>query len=84
MVRLKESFIYHGHLYLAKVVHGFLISTIGKLRKVHMKSEHKEYILELLLERLSFFDEMSEQEWIDRNDPKGKEMKLLSEIISEF
>ena len=49
-----------------------------------MKQDHKEYILELLLERLSFFDEMSEQEWIDRNDPKGKEMKLLSEIISEF
>tara|TARA_R100000781_G_scaffold11639_1_gene10575 strand:- start:1621 stop:1770 length:150 start_codon:yes stop_codon:yes gene_type:complete len=49
-----------------------------------MKSKHKEYILELLLERLSFFDEMSEQEWIDRNDPKGKEMKLLSEIIASF
>ena len=49
-----------------------------------MKSEHKEYILELLLERLSFFDEMSEQEWIDRNDPKGKEMKLLSEIMDNF
>ena len=71
-------------LYLAKVVHGFLINTIGKLKKVQMKSEHKEYILELLLERLSFFDEMSEQEWIDRNDPKGKEMKLLSEIIANF
>ena len=49
-----------------------------------MKNEHKEYILEILLERLSFFDEMSEQEWIDRNDPKGKEMKLLSEIIASF
>ena len=49
-----------------------------------MKSEHKEYILEILLERLSFFDEMSEQEWIDRNDPKGKEMKLLSEIIANL
>ena len=84
MVRLKESFIYHGHLYLAKVVHGFLINTIGKLKRVNMKSEHKEYILEILLERLSFFDEMSEQEWIDRNDPKGKEMKLLSEIIASF
>ena len=49
-----------------------------------MKQDHKEYILELLLERLSFFDEMSEQEWIDRNDPKGAEMKLLSEIIASF
>ena len=49
-----------------------------------LKIEHKEYVLELLLERLSFFDEMSEQEWIDRNDPKGKEMKLLSEIIANF
>ena len=84
MVKLKEFFIYHGHLYLAKVVHGFLINTIGKLKRGYMKSEHKEYILEILLERLSFFDEMSEQEWIDRNDPKGKEMKLLSEIISNF
>ena len=49
-----------------------------------MKSEHKEYILEILLERMSFFDEMSEQEWIDRDDPKGEEMKLLSEIIASF
>ena len=49
-----------------------------------MKTEHKEYILEILLERLSFFDEMSEQEWIDRNDPKAKEMQLLAEVISDF
>ena len=49
-----------------------------------MKSEHKEYILELLLERLSFFDEMSEQEWIDRDDPKGLEMKFLNETIDAF
>ena len=49
-----------------------------------MRKENKEYLFDLLQERLSFFDEMSEQEWIDRNDPKGKEMKLLSEIISEF
>tara|TARA_Y100000114_G_scaffold103653_1_gene96816 strand:+ start:140 stop:499 length:360 start_codon:yes stop_codon:yes gene_type:complete len=49
-----------------------------------MKTEHKEYILELLLERLSFFDEMSEQEWIDRDDPNGQEMKLLSEVITSF
>ena len=46
-----------------------------------MKSEHKEYILEILLERMSFFDEMSEQEWIDRADPKGQEMKLLKQTI---
>ena len=49
-----------------------------------MKSEIREYLFEVLLERLSHFDEMSEQEWIDRNDPKGKEMKLLSEIIANF
>ena len=49
-----------------------------------MKSEIREYVVEVLLERLSHFDEMSEQEWIDRNDPKGKEMKLLSEIIASF
>ena len=46
-----------------------------------MKSEHKEYILELLLERLSFFDEMSEQEWEDAADPKGQEMIILAETI---
>ena len=49
-----------------------------------MKSEHREYILEILLERMSFFDEMSNQEWIDRNDPKAKEMQLLAEVISDF
>ena len=49
-----------------------------------MRKENKEYLYDLLQERLSFFDEMSEQEWIDRNDPKGKEMKLLSEIIASF
>ena len=46
-----------------------------------MKSEHKEYILEVLTERLSFFDEMSEQEWIDSNDPNAEEHKLLAEIL---
>ena len=30
---------------------------------------------------LSFFDEMSEQEWIDRNDPNAEEHKLLAEIL---
>ena len=49
-----------------------------------MRKANKEYLYDLLQERLSFFDEMSEQEWIDRNDPKGKEMRLLSEIIANF
>ena len=46
-----------------------------------MKSEIREYLFEVLLERLSHFDEMSEQEWIERNDPKGQEMKLLEQTI---
>ena len=46
-----------------------------------MKSEHKEYILEVLHERLSFLDERTEQEWIDRNDPNAEEHKLLAEIL---
>ena len=49
-----------------------------------MRKENKEYLFDLLQERLSLLDERTEQEWIDRNDPKGEEMKLLSEIISEF
>ena len=46
-----------------------------------MKSEIREYLFEVLLERLSHFDEMSEKEWIERNDPKGQEMKLLKQTI---
>ena len=46
-----------------------------------MKSEIREYLFEVLLERLSHFDEMSKQEWIERNDPKGQEMKLLKQTI---
>ena len=48
---------------------------------IKMKSEIREYLFEVLLERLSHFDEMSEQEWIDRADPKGQEMKLLKQTI---
>ena len=43
-----------------------------------MKQELREYLFEVLLERLSHFDEMSEQEWIERNDPKGQEMKMMT------
>ena len=46
-----------------------------------MKQEVREYLFEVLLERLSHFDEMSEQEWIERNDPKGQEMIILAETI---
>ncbi len=48
------------------------------------KAEVKTYILEVLHERLSFFDERSEQEWIDGADPKGDEMKFLIEVIEYF
>ena len=49
-----------------------------------MKSEHKEYILEVLHERLSLLDERTEQEWIDANDPKALELQLLYEAIVAF
>ena len=49
-----------------------------------MKSEHKEYVLELLFDRLEILDMRSEQDWIEADDPKGNEMKLLSEIIANF
>ena len=55
-----------------------------RIEDLIMKKKHKEYILEVLTERLSFFSEMSKQEWIDRDDPNAKEMKLLSKIISKF
>ena len=49
-----------------------------------MKSEHQEYVLELLFERLEILDMRTEQDWIEADDPKGKEMTLVSEIIAEF
>jgi len=49
-----------------------------------MKTEHKEYVLELLFEKLEILDMRTEQDWIEANDPKGKEMKLVSEIIANF
>ena len=81
MVRLKESFIYHGHLYLAKVVHGFLINTIVKLKKAQIATRNKAYLFDLLQERLSLLDERTEQEWEDAADPKGQEMIILAETI---
>ena len=51
---------------------------------IRKKSEVKTYILEVLHERLSFFDERTEQEWEDAADPKGKEMKFLTEVIEIF
>ena len=88
MVKLKEFFIYHGHLYNAKVVHGFLINTIGFSKRgflinmeVHMRKQNKEYLFDLLQERLSLLDERTEQEWEDAADPKGQEMIILAETI---
>jgi len=46
-----------------------------------MKSKHKEYILEVLHERLSLLNERTEQEWIDADDPKALELTLLYEAI---
>ena len=46
-----------------------------------MRKQNKEYLFDLLQERLSLLDERTEQEWIERNDPKGQEMKLLKQTI---
>ena len=46
-----------------------------------MRKENKEYLFDLLQERLSLLDERTEQEWEDAADPKGEEMKLLVESI---
>ena len=81
MVKLKEFFIYHGQLYNAKVVHIYLINTIGKLKRGYMRKQNKEYLFDLLQERLSLLDERTEQEWEDAADPKGQEMIILAETI---
>ena len=46
-----------------------------------MRKQNKEYLFDLLQERLSLLDERTEQEWEDAADPKGQEMKLLIEAI---
>ena len=46
-----------------------------------MRKQNKEYLFDLLQERLSLLDERTEQEWEDAADPKGEEMKLLVESI---
>ena len=46
-----------------------------------MRKENKEYLYNLLQERLSLLDERTEQEWEDAADPKGQEMIILAETI---
>jgi len=46
-----------------------------------MRKENKEYLYDLLQERLSLLDERTEQEWEDASDPKGQEMIILAETI---
>ena len=46
-----------------------------------MRTRNKEYLFDLLQERLSLLDERTEQEWEDAADPKGQEMKILIEAI---
>ena len=46
-----------------------------------MRKENKEYLFELLQERLSLLNERTEQEWEDAADPKGQEMIILAETI---
>ena len=62
------------------------LNTIKKYvsNDIRKKSEVKTYILEVLHERLSLLDERTEQEWIDANDPKALELKLLYEAIVAF
>ena len=49
-----------------------------------LKTEHKEYILEVLHEKLEILDMRTEQDWIEANDPKALELKLLYEAIVAF
>ena len=46
-----------------------------------MRKQNKEYLFDLLQERLSLLDERTEQEWEDAADPKGEEMIILTETI---
>ena len=46
-----------------------------------MRKENKEYLYDLLQERLSLLDERTEQEWEDAADPKGEEMIIFTETI---
>ena len=46
-----------------------------------MRKENKEYLYDLLQERLSLLDERTEQEWEDAADPKCQEMIILAETI---
>ena len=58
------------------------LKTIIKLtRSIKMRKENKEYLYDLLQERLSLLDERTEQEWEDAADPKGEEMIILTETI---
>ena len=49
-----------------------------------MKIEHKEYILEVLHEKLEILDMRTEQDWIEADDPKALELQLLYEAIVAF
>ena len=49
-----------------------------------MKSEHKEYILEVLHEKLEILDMRTEQDWIEADGPKAHELQLLYEAIVAF
>ena len=49
-----------------------------------MRKQNKEYLFDLLQERLSLLDERTEQEWEDAADPKGKELKFLKKTIEDL
>ena len=44
-----------------------------------MKSEHKEYILEVLHEKLEILDMRTEQDWEDSGDPNAEELAMLDQ-----
>ncbi len=49
-----------------------------------MKDEQWRYIFELLDDRLYQLDERTEQDWIECDDPKGKELKFLKKTIEDL
>ena len=44
-----------------------------------MRKENKEYLFDLLQERLSLLDERTEQDWEDSGDPNAEELAMLDQ-----
>ena len=44
-----------------------------------MRKENKEYLYDLLQERLFLLDERTEQDWEDSGDPNAEELDMLDQ-----